>query len=74
MNWIIEGNESFYFKNIKEFHYKIRKFPKKYIDHKKYFFKEFLKGNVRWEKLDKLKITSPFSDLEDIIKNNDNIG
>ena len=71
VNWIIEDNESFYFKNIKEFHYKIRKFPKKYIDHKKYFFKEFLKGNVRWEKLDKLKITSPFSDLEDIIKNND---
>ena len=71
VNWVIEDNESFYFKNIKEFHYKIRKFPKKYIDHKKYFFKEFLKGNVRWEKLDKLKITSPFTDLEDIIKNND---
>ena len=71
VNWIIEDKESFHLKNIKEFHYKIHKFPKKYIDHKNYFFKEFLKGNVSWEKLDKLKITSPFTDLEDIIKNND---
>ena len=71
VNWIIEDNETFHFKTIKELHYKIHKFPKKYIDHKKYFFKEFLKGNISWEKLNKLKITSPFTDLKDIIKNDD---
>ena len=72
VSWIIEDYETFHFKNIKEFHYKIKRFPEKYIAHKKYFFKEFLKGNVSWVKLDKLKIVTPFTNLEkDIIQNND---
>ena len=72
VSWIIENNETFHFKNIKESHYKIKRFPEKYIAHKKYFFKEFLKGNVSWVKLDKLKIVTPFTNLEkDIIQNND---
>lgn len=70
VNWIIEDNETLHLKNIKELNFKISKFPEKYIEHKKYFFEEILKGNVIWEKLNKLKITSIFTDLEDIIKNN----
>ena len=69
VNWIIDENETFHFKNIKELHFNNCNLPEKYIKHKKYFFEELLKGNVSWEKLNKLKITSIYNDLEDIIKN-----
>ena len=68
--WIIEEDETFHFKNIKELHIKDCGLPFKYIEHKKYFFKELLKGNISWEKLSKLKITSIFTDLESNIEDN----
>jgi len=68
--WIIEENETFHFKNIKEIHIKDCGFPFECIEHKKYFFKELLKGNISWEKLSKLKITSIFTDLESDIEDN----
>jgi len=61
---------NFPFKNIKELYFKNCDFPLKYIEHKKYFFNELLKGNVSWEKLNKLKITSIYTDLKYIIKDN----
>ena len=68
--WIIEEDETFHFKNIKELHIKDCDFPFECIEHKKYFFKELLKGNISWEKLSKLKITSILTDLESYIEDN----
>jgi len=70
VKWIIEDNETFHLKNIKELYLKNCDFPLKYFEHKKYFFNELLKGNVSWEKLNKLKITSIYTDLKYIIKDN----
>ena len=56
-NWFIPYNESFHFKNIKNFHIQSSFIPNILSTQKKYFYEELLKGNVSWEKLDKFKIS-----------------
>ena len=55
-NWYIPDNEFFHFKNIKYLHIKNCFIPEESFSQKKYFFEELLKGNISWEKLEKLKI------------------
>lgn len=58
--WFIQENESFNFKNIKNLHINNFLIPEENNKQKKYFCRELLKGNVNWEKLEKLKISQDF--------------
>ena len=64
MNWIVKKNESFNFKNIKKLHIKNCFLPEIYNNEKKYFFKEMLKGDINWEKLEKMEISLTFDIIE----------
>ena len=57
VNWYISNEESFHLKNIKNLCIHNCFFPEKSQDQKKYFFKELLKGNISWEKLEKFNIS-----------------
>ena len=59
-NWIIKENELFDLKNIIKLHINNFILPEHNNDQRKYFFKELLNGNVTWEKLEKLKVSTTF--------------
>ena len=65
MNWIVEQNESFDFIGLERIYLDNVFFPQRETDGKKYFFKEMLKGNLKWEKLKTMEIYITF----DIIPN-----
>ena len=58
--WFIQENETFNLKNIKNLHIYNFLIPEDNNKQKKYFCRELLKGNVNWEKLEKLKISQDF--------------
>jgi len=59
VNWFVQDNESFDFININKLHIKNCLLTEKY-DEKKYFFEEFLKGNIKWKKLKEIEIIIMF--------------
>ena len=60
MNWIVNQNESFDFKGLERIHLDNVFLPQKEIEGKKYFFKEMLKGNLKWESLKTIEIYLTF--------------
>ena len=59
-NWTIQEKESFDLKNIIKLHINNCILPEHNNVQIKYFIKELLNGNVIWEKLEKLKISTYF--------------
>lgn len=57
-------NESFHFKNIKELN--INCIPKNNDNNHKYFYNEFIKGDITWENLEKLKLSIPLNEIGEI--------
>ena len=61
-NFFVLNNEYFHFKNIKKLDVECIFATKNEFDNnKKYFFEELLKGNIKFEKLEKLKLSIPYT-------------
>jgi len=61
VRWFVFNNECFHFKNLKNANIEFFQYNDIInINSKKYFHEEFLKGNISWEKLERLKINIPF--------------
>jgi len=57
INWFVQDNESFHFININKLYIVYTmSFNWKFHIKSKYFFEEFLKGNIKWKKLKELEI------------------
>ena len=66
INWFVKESESFNLKNIIKLHINNCILPEVYNNKNKYFFKEILKGDISWEKLEKMKISLTFDNIKDI--------